>query len=78
MRKKECKIPRLPYWALKKLFVFGYREGYAGDIEEEFHNIAKREGRRWAMCWIWYHAIAAIPGAINHFLFGEEACFKII
>ena len=81
MRKNECKVPRFPYWTLKKLYVFGYREGYAGDIEEEFDDIVNREGRRRAIFWIWFHTIAAVPKAIRSYLLWGgimfKNCFKI-
>ena len=38
MVKVEGKMPRFPYWALKKCTIFGCREGFAGDIEEEFEE----------------------------------------
>lgn len=71
MRKNECKIPRFPYWLLKKLYVFGFWEGYAGDIQEEFDGIVNRDGKKRAIIWIWFHAIAAIPKACqSYFIWG--------
>lgn len=54
------KMPGLPYWILKKC-VFGMKEGYAGDIEEEFEERIWQEGKRKAIVWIWFHAMVAVP-----------------
>ena len=41
---KKQKIPKIPYWLLKKMYIFDSREGFAGDIEEEFEEIVNIEG----------------------------------
>ena len=76
MGKTECKIPRFPYWALKRLYVFDYRESYSGDIEEEFEERIRCQGRRKAMRWIWYHAVAAIPKAVRSYLLWGGNMFR--
>ena len=76
MGKIEWEIPRFPYWLLKKLYVFGFWEGYAGDIEEEFDGIVNREGRRKAVLWIWFHAIAAVPKAFRSYFICGGSMFN--
>jgi len=69
-------IPKIPYWLLKRLNVFGIREGYTGDIEEEFEERVRLEGKRNAILWIWFHAIVAIPRALQIYLFWGGCMFR--
>jgi len=61
MNAKKSRIPKIPFWLLKHFYSFDNRDAYSGDIEEEFAEIQKCQGRTKAKCWIWFHAIAAIP-----------------
>ena len=61
MNAKKSKIPRIPDWLLKHIYSFDNADAYSGDIEEEFAEIKKYQGRAKAKRWIWFHAIAAIP-----------------
>ena len=57
-------IPRILSWFLKKLCVIGMKEGYTGDLEEEFKQMATRKGRKKAVVWIWLHTVFSIPKAL--------------
>jgi putative ABC transport system permease protein len=61
MNTKKSRIPRIPYWLLQHICSFDNVDAYSGDIEEEFAEIQKCQGRARAVRWIWFHAIAAIP-----------------
>jgi len=76
MEKIECKIPRFLYWLLKRFYVFDFREGYAGDIEEEFEERVHYHGKRKAMWWIWIHMMAAIPEAARSYLLWGGNMFR--
>ena len=69
MKKNKTRLPQVPYWLLKKIYILDLEEGYSGDIEEEFQNILIHKGRRKAVIWIWIHAVAALPKSMKlHFL----------
>jgi putative ABC transport system permease protein len=61
MNAKKSQIPRIPYWLLQHICSFDNVDAYSGDIEEEFVEIQKYQGRVRAKLWIWFHAIAAVP-----------------
>jgi predicted permease len=61
MNAKKNRIPRIPDWILKHIYSSDNVDAYSGDIEEEFAEIQKCQGRAKAKCWIWFHAISAIP-----------------
>ena len=61
MDTKKSRIPRIPYWLLQHICSFDNVDAFSGDIEEEFAEIHKCQGRARAVRWIWFHAIAAIP-----------------
>jgi len=61
MNARKSRIPRIPYWLLQHICTFDNVDAYSGDIEEEFAEIQKCQGRTRAVRWIWFHAIAAIP-----------------
>ena len=46
MNKNKTHLPKFPYWLLKKIFMYDDSESYTGDIEEEFNEIIKEEGRK--------------------------------
>ena len=76
MPRVHPKIPKLSYWLFKKLMPFGIHEGYAGDIEEEFEERIRLEGRRKAVVWIWFHALTAIPKAFHSYFIWGGTMFK--
>jgi ABC-type antimicrobial peptide transport system permease subunit len=61
MHKNEIKIPKIPYWFLKRICSHDNADAYSGDIQEEFAQIQKCQGTIKAKRWIWFHAIAAVP-----------------
>jgi len=61
MNTNKKQIPKIPYWLLKQIYSFDNKDAYFGDIEEEFGEIQKCQGRAKAKRWIWFHAMAAIP-----------------
>jgi putative ABC transport system permease protein len=61
MDTKKSRIPRFPYWLLQHICSFDNVDAYSGDIEEEFAEIQKCQGRARAVRWTWFHTIAAIP-----------------
>ena len=73
---KKHKIPKIPYWLLKKMCVFNIREGYAGDIEEEFEEISRRYGKMMAALWLWYHTITTVPGIFKLYLLWGGTMFR--
>jgi putative ABC transport system permease protein len=62
----RLKIPKWPYWILKKLAFNSLPEGYAGDIEEEYEERIRYFGKRKTNAWIWIHALTALPGALKY------------
>lgn len=62
----RSKIPKLPYWILRKLACHSLPEGYAGDIEEEYEERVRYLGKRNTTTWIWFHALAALPKALKY------------
>ncbi len=73
---KNIKIPKIPYWILNHISAFDSKDAYSGDIEEEFAEIQKCQGRAKAKQWIWFHAIAAIPSWGQHFVLWRFIMFK--
>ncbi len=61
MNAKKSRIPRIPYWLLQHICSFENVDAFSGDIEEEFAEIQRCQGRTKAVRWIWIHAVAAIP-----------------
>jgi len=55
---------------------FCIHEGYAGDIEEEFEERLRHEGKRRAIMWIWFHALIAVPGAIKSYFICGGSMFN--
>ena len=72
----RSRIPRIPYWLLRHCYPFENTDAYSGDIEEEFSEIQKCQGRARAKCWIWFHALAALPLGIQHFIIWRAIMFK--
>ncbi len=42
MNSIRTKIPKIPYWLLRKMSICSIHEGYAGDIKEEFDELWDR------------------------------------
>ncbi|UCE40261.1 MAG: ABC transporter permease [Candidatus Aminicenantes bacterium] len=76
MNKNRRKIPKIPFWFLKQIYSFDSADAYSGDIEEEFAEIQKCQGRTKAKRWIWSHAIAAIPRWGHHLVTWRTTMFK--
>jgi len=76
MDEKRSRIPRIPYWLLRHYSSFDNPEAYSGDIEEEFTEVQKCQGRAKAKRWIWFHAIAALPLAGQQFITWRAIMFK--
>jgi putative ABC transport system permease protein len=76
MNKKKSRIPRIPYWLLKHIYSFDNKDAYSGDIEEEFSEIQKCQGRDKAKRWIWFHAIAALPRWGQHIIIWRFTMFR--
>lgn len=76
MHTKKSRIPKIPFWLLKHIYSFDNLDAYSGDIEEEFAEIQKCQGRARAKRWIWFHAMAAIPRWWQHFIIWRTAMFK--
>ena len=51
----QSKIPGFPFRLLSWLMPFTAREGCSGDIEEEFEERLRLQGRRSALRRIWFH-----------------------
>ena len=69
----DSKVPKLPYWLLRKLACHNQSEGYAGDIEEEYEERVRFLGKRKTIGWIWIHALGALPKAIKYeFMWGTH------
>ena len=76
MKNKRVGIPKFPFWLLKKMYIYGIKEGYAGDIEEEYDEILRQDGRIKAALWIWFHTIIAIPKTLQLYLLIGGAMVK--
>ena len=75
MNDKITRIPKIPHWLLKHIYVFDNQDAYFGDIQEEFAAIQKCQGRTEAKRWIWFHAIAAIPRWGQNFIIWRATMF---
>lgn len=64
-RLKQGKITKLPYWLIRNFYDSDVREGFAGDIEEEFEERIRTRGIRNAIIWISFHAIGALPNILK-------------
>ncbi|MBN1273656.1 MAG: ABC transporter permease, partial [Candidatus Aminicenantes bacterium] len=76
MDERKNRIPRFPYWLLKRCQSFENNEAYFGDIEEEFTGILKYRGRAGAVRWIWFHALVVIPRCIVRMMIWRTIMFK--
>jgi len=76
MNETGVRMPQIPFWLLKKLYLFGIQEGYAGDIEEEYEEVLMHEGQIKAFLWIWYHALIAVPRTLQCHFFWGGSMFK--
>ena len=76
MKTKNNRIPRIPYWILKNIYSYDNADAYSGDIEEEFAEIQKCQGRTRAIHWIWFHAISALPRWAQHSVVWRITMFK--
>jgi predicted permease len=76
MNAKKRRIPRIPDWILKRVYSYDTVDAYSGDIEEEFQEIQKSKGRAKARCWIWFHAIFALPRWGQHSIIWRTTMFK--
>lgn len=76
MNKNKSQIPKIPYWLLKQIYSFDNADAYSGDIEEDFAEIQKCQGRAKAKRWIWFHAIAALPRWGQHFTIWRFTMFS--
>jgi len=76
MNAKKNRIPRIPDWILKNIYSSDNVDAYSGDIEEEFAEIQKCQGRARAKCWIWFHAVSAIPRWGQHSIIWGIIMFK--
>jgi putative ABC transport system permease protein len=76
MNQGKTRIPKIPYWFLKRMYSFDNADAYTGDIEEEFTQIQKCQGKNKARRWIWFHAIAAFPRWGHHIFLWRAMMFK--
>jgi predicted permease len=76
MNKNKNQIPKIPHWILEQIYSFDNKDAYSGDIEEEFTEIQKCQGRAKAKRWIWFHAMAALPRWGQHFILWRCTMFK--
>ncbi len=76
MNTKTKRIPRFPYWILRQAYSYEHTDAYSGDIEEEFSEIQKCQGRAKAKRWIWYHALAVLPRWGQHLIIWRTTMFK--
>jgi ABC-type antimicrobial peptide transport system permease subunit len=76
MNKMKSRIPKIPFWFLKQIYSFENADAYSGDIEEEFTEIQKCQGRAKAKRWIWFHALVALPRWGQHLIIWRTTMFK--
>jgi predicted permease len=76
METNKNRIPRIPYWILEHIYSFDNTDAYSGDIQEEFTEIKKCQGRAKANRWIWFHALAALPRWGLHLIIWRATMFK--
>ena len=69
-------IPRFTFWLLKRLYVLSQRDGYIGDIEEEYFEKRDSFGKQKADAWIRSHAMKAIPRTVKHNLIWGGVMFR--
>jgi putative ABC transport system permease protein len=56
---KVNRPPRLPRWILSSLAHYEYEFSLTGDCSEEYGQIARQQGRRKALLWIWGQVLGA-------------------
>jgi putative ABC transport system permease protein len=73
---KKSRIPKIPFWLMKHISSCDNPDAYSGDIEEEYSEIQKCQGRTRARLWIWRHVILAIPRWATNIFLWRIAMFK--
>ena len=73
---KKMRIPKLPVRILKRVSPLCIEEGCSGDIEEEYEERLRLEGRSKADRWIHSHALKSIPKALRSWLFTGGSMFS--
>lgn len=66
----------MPSWILHHIYVFNLREGYFGDLEEEFGHFTDTQTSGRAIAWIWCQAIRSLPVFISMYLRWSMAMLK--
>ena len=55
------KIPIIPGFILKQMYVFSLREAYVGDVEEAYASFRSQKGSTAAWVWVWIQAVRTLP-----------------
>ena len=76
MNTKKRKIPFIPGFLLKAVSNLSIKEGYLGDIEEEYFYIRESSNKFKAVIWIWLQAVKSIPGALFFMIQNSISMFK--
>jgi len=69
-------MPAIPALILHIIYSWSLREGFLGDIEEEYTFRRAQLGRNNANLWLWLQALRSVPGAICFSLTWSFIMFK--
>lgn len=72
----DSNLPKFIYWILKRLYVLNQRDGYLGDIEEEYREKRTAIGKRKAGIWLRQRAFQEIPRTVAYHLIWGIEMFK--
>ena len=75
MTGSDGQLPLFLNWLLGKMYVFNLREGYSGDIEEEYFYIRENLGKLRANAWIGHQAIRSLPVFLKSYANWSAAMF---
>ena len=68
MKSPDKKLPRILIWLVNWMYQFSLREGYYGDMREEYFYLLEKEGPIYAYWWIICQIVRSIPGLITSYI----------
>lgn len=76
MKKISGRRPHLPLWISKQMYLFSLKEGYSGDIEEEYWSIREDKGKIKSGLWLWGYTLKSVPILTKLYMIWSFAMFK--
>ncbi len=76
MKKNQRKRPHLLMWISKQMYLFSLKEGYSGDIEEEYWSLRDTKGKLKSYFWLWIHTLKSLPILLKLYMIWSLVMFK--